>query len=200
MSPSTECQKLLFQLSPYIDGELSPPERQAVDRHLAGCEACAGRVADLRATSGLTRVGLEMLAEEADFSGFAQKVMSQLTPEKPPLWERLGIAVTELFTYQRWQLATGLAVALLAVLAAAGWLLKPAPPAGYGSPLVAVQSVDTDQGAQVAPVVMKTQQGDAIIWLVDHPTPADHPDSGAPVPGATPVKPPPSQLPTGGEL
>lgn len=197
--PSSECQKHLFQLSPYIDGELSPSERQTIDRHLAACPACAGRVADLRAASGLTRVGLEMLAEEADFSQFAQKVMARLSPEKAPLWERLGIAVSELFTYQRWQLATGLAVALLAVLAAAGWLLQPKTPAGYGSELVAVQSVNTDQGAQVAPVVMKTQKGDAIIWLVNRPNTLQAPDSGAPVPGATPVQ-PPHAPPTGGEL
>lgn len=199
MSPSTDCQKHLFQLSPFIDGELSASERQTVERHLTGCPGCAGRVADLRATSGLTRVGLEMLAEEADFSDFAAKVMARVTPEKAPLWERLGIAVSELFTYQRWQLATGLAVALLAVLAAAGWMLKPATPAGYGSAQMAELTVDTDQGAQVAPVVMKTQQGDAIIWLVQHPTPLAHPDSGAPVPGATPVT-PPTTTPTGGEL
>jgi anti-sigma factor RsiW len=199
MSPSSECQKYLFQLSPYIDGELSPSERQTVDRHLAACPACAGRVADLRATSGLTRVGLEMLAEEADFSQFSQKVLAQLSPEKAPLWERLGIALSELFTYQRRQLATGFAVALLAVLAAAGWLLQPSTPAGYGSERVAVQSVNTDQGAQVAPVVMKTQKGDAIIWLVNRPSTLQHPDSGAPVPGATPVQ-PPNPPPTGGEL
>jgi anti-sigma factor RsiW len=203
MPLAPDCQKHLNDLSPYVDGELSPAARQAVDRHLGGCAECTARVADLRATSGLVRVGLEMLAEEADFSNFAQGVMARITPEKAPWYERLGIAVSELFTYQRWQIATGLAVALLAVLAAAGWLLRPTPPAGYGSQQIAVRSVETDARANVAPVVMKTREGDTIIWTVNPNAagiPAARPDSGSPpVPGATPVQ-PPAKTPTGGEL
>lgn len=200
MSLSPECQKVLTELSPFVDGELSPSERQAVEHHLAGCPECTGRVADLRATSGLVRVGLEMLADEVDFGDFAQKVMAKVTPEKPPLAERFRLTLSEMFTYQRRQLATGLAVALLAVLAAAGWLFHPTTPAGYGSAEVAVRSVDTDARAHVAPVVMKTQQGDAIIWLVNHPEDAaEHPNAVPPLPGATPVQ-PPAQQPTGGEL
>lgn len=196
MPLSPECQKQLIALSPYVDGELSPSERQALERHLAGCADCTSRVADLRATSGLMRVGMEMLADEADFSGFAQKVMARITPEKPPLWERLGIALHELFTYQRWQMATGLAIALLAILAAAGWLLHPVTPAGYGSQQIAVRSVVTDERAHVAPVVMKTREGDTIIWTVN-PAAALAPDSGSPA--QTPVH-TPAQTPTGGEL
>lgn len=192
MPLSPECQKHLIALSPYVDGELSPSERQALERHLTACPDCTARVADLRATSGLIRVGMEMVADEADFSSFAQNVMARITPEKAPWYERIGIAVSELFTYQRWQLATGLAIALLAIFAAAGWLLHPTTPAGYASDQIAVRSVSTADQAHIAPVVMKTTGGDTIIWTVN-PAPATATDSGTPVHT-------PAETPTGGEL
>ena len=50
-------------LSPYVDGELSPEERQAVERHIAADKDSAAQVADFRAASGLTRLSFEMLAD-----------------------------------------------------------------------------------------------------------------------------------------
>ena len=40
-------------LSAYLDGELAPAERGRLAAHLAGCERCAGRLAELRATASL---------------------------------------------------------------------------------------------------------------------------------------------------
>lgn len=160
------CRDVFPLLSPYVDGELSVSERQSLDRHLSACATCTGRVADLRAEAGLVRVGMEMLADEADFTGFAQKVLARIEPMKPPLWDRVRIALSETFTYQRRQLMTGFAVAALAVVAATGWMLRPTRAAGYGGAQLAVQSVSLDSGAKVSPVVMKTRAGDAIIWLV----------------------------------
>jgi len=39
---------LTERLSDYIDGSLSPSEREEVERHLAECEECANTLADLR--------------------------------------------------------------------------------------------------------------------------------------------------------
>ena len=39
------------QLSAYLDGALSPAERSAVDAHLASCDDCRARLAELRATA-----------------------------------------------------------------------------------------------------------------------------------------------------
>jgi anti-sigma factor RsiW len=36
-------------LSPYVDGQVSPEERQRVEAHLASCAECAAELADLRA-------------------------------------------------------------------------------------------------------------------------------------------------------
>lgn len=171
MTTNSACQTFIPKLSAFIDGELNPAERQQVEQHVAHCKDCAGRVADLRAESGLIRIGLEMAADEVDWNGFAAKVMAQVTPEKPPLLERLKLSLSEMFTYQRGALISGFAVAA-AVLLVAGTLVfrPPAPTAGYAQAEMAVQTVVTDKSAHVQPVVLDADQGSAIIWLVDHPT------------------------------
>src|ERR1700693_4633598 len=97
----SECQPFFASLSPFADGELSPNERTRVEQHLASCGDCTGRVADLRAESGLLRVGMEMLTDDVDFSGFSQAVMAKVGPAKLPLLERLKLSWSERFTYQR---------------------------------------------------------------------------------------------------
>src|SRR5262249_54590035 len=144
-----------------------------VERHLNHCRDCTGRVADFRAESGAIRLGLEVLADEADFSGFAQKVMARLTPHKPPFWERVLLQAGEIWRYQRIELA-GVAAAALALLFVAPVLWRAQVAADAAPVHLAVRSVRVDPAAHVAPVVMTNDQtGDAIIWLVDH---EDHQD------------------------
>lgn len=173
------CKSFIALLSPFIDGELPAAERQTVERHLSACQDCAARVADLRAESGLVRIGLEMAADEVDWTGFSQKVLARITPEKPPLLERMKASLSEMFRYQRGALVSGLAVAAAVAVVATTVLLRDgAPTAGYAQEQMAVETVKTHPAAHVAPVVMESEQGSAIIWLVDHPA-ADDPDRGA---------------------
>ncbi len=154
-------------LSPYVDGELSVEERQAVERHIAADKDSAAQVADFRAASGLTRLSFEMLADEQDFSDFANQVMARVTPQRLPLLERLQLSLSEMFTYQRGTFVTvgALACALLAV---GGTVVKfSGPEAGYANPSVEVQTVSVDTDSKVRPVVFETEKGDAIIWMVD---------------------------------
>jgi anti-sigma factor RsiW len=155
-------------LSAFIDGELSPKERVHVERHLSACSDCVGRAADLRAESALIRVGMEMLADDVDFRDFSQRVMARLTPERPPLLERWKLSLGELFTYRRGAIASFAAAAVAAFVVGAVSVVKSGMPEGYASPRMAVQTVSTDPEAHVAPVVMKSEGGDAIIWLVSH--------------------------------
>lgn len=207
MGLNSACSHFLSKLSPFVDGELSVKERTTVETHLSACEACKGRVTDFRAESGLIRVGLELMGDEVDFQAFTQVVMSRVTPERAPLWERFKLSLSETFTYQRGPLVAG-AVAVMAMVAVAVPLATRTKNAtGYGTQTVALESVSTDEQAHVAPVVLKSGS-DQIIWLVDH---ADHaatlgvsggPDSdspkldgeGRPLPGA------PEQRPQGGDL
>jgi anti-sigma-K factor RskA len=155
-------------LSPYVDGELSPEERQAVERHIAADKDSAAQVADFRAASGLTRLSFEMLADEQDFSDFANQVMARVTPAKLPLLERMKLSMSEMFTYQRGTFVTAGALAF-ALLAVAGTALQMSTrdTTGYSNPAVEVQTVSVDTGSSVRPVVFETEKGDAIIWMVD---------------------------------
>ena len=166
MASNPACDAYLSMLSPFIDGELSPADRLTVERHLAACPDCTARVADLRAESGLVRLGMEMLADEADFTGFAQRVMARITPEKPPLMERWRLAVTELFLHQRTALVAAAATVAVAVL---GVLLvtRSGAPTGYSAERITVENVRVDESADVSPVVLNTDDGNAIIWLVN---------------------------------
>jgi anti-sigma factor RsiW len=167
MAGNPACERYVPLLSPYIDGELSPSERVHVERHLSACRDCTGRTADLRAESGLLRVGLDMAVDEVDFKDFAQKVMARVTPEKPPVLERVRLAVSEMFLYQRTAMLSSLATAAVLMLIALPLLLRERAPVGYAAERMTVQAVRIHDEAQVAPVVMETENGGSIIWLVD---------------------------------
>jgi anti-sigma factor RsiW len=53
--PPAECLALLGQLSDYIDSELSPRERRAIDVHCRDCARCKRMIAGLRRTVSLCR-------------------------------------------------------------------------------------------------------------------------------------------------
>jgi anti-sigma factor RsiW len=164
-------EKFLPLLSPYVDGELTPEERQQVDQHLQLNKESAAQVADFRAGDGLMRNALEMQADDVDWKQFTDDVMARVTPEKLPLLERLKLTFSELFTYQRGPMMAGLAGAIAAVpltLSIAG-----RAPEGYGAGKVEVQTVSVDTEAAVKPVVFETESGDAVIWVVDAPEKKD---------------------------
>ncbi|MFY2563461.1 anti-sigma factor family protein [Corallococcus terminator] len=170
MAGNPACERFVPMLSPYVDGELTPAERVNVERHLGACRDCTGRAADLRAESGLLRVGLDMAVDDVDFKDFAQKVMARVTPEKPPLLERLKLALSEMFLYQRTAMVSSLATAAVLVLVGLPLLLSDKAPVGYGAERMTVKSIQPYQDARVAPVVMETDNGGTIIWLVDEET------------------------------
>jgi anti-sigma factor RsiW len=49
------CGQVLDRLSDYLDGELSPEDRGAVETHLRGCDGCARFGGEFRATVGALR-------------------------------------------------------------------------------------------------------------------------------------------------
>ncbi|WP_375754932.1 anti-sigma factor family protein [Corallococcus exercitus] len=179
MAGNPACERFVPLLSPYIDGELAPGERVNVERHLAACRDCTGRAADLRAESGLLRVGLDMAVDDVDFKDFAQKVMARVTPEKPPLIERLRLALSEMFLYQRTAMISSLATAAVVLLVALPLVLRDNAPEGYAAERMTVKSIQSYQGARVAPVVMETEGGGSIIWMVDEQEQAPEPVKGA---------------------
>ena len=141
MAGNPACERFIPLLSPYIDGELPPTERVVVERHLSACKQCTGRAADLRAESGLLRVGLDMAVDEVDFKDFTQKVMARVTPEKPPLLERLRLSLSEMFLYRRTVLLSSLATAAVVMLVAVPLLMREEHPFGYASERMRVKAV-----------------------------------------------------------
>lgn len=175
MAGNPACERFIPLLSPYIDGELSPTERVNIERHLSACKACTGRAADLRAESGLLRVGLDMAVDEVDFKDFTQKVMARVTPDKPPLLERLRLSLSEMFLYQRTAVYSSLATAAVVLLVAIPLLWGNQAPLGYANERMKVQAVRSLDPGRIAPVVMETDDGSTIIWTVEQdeaPTPA----------------------------
>jgi anti-sigma factor RsiW len=208
MALSPACQTFIPMLSPFVDGELTAQDRVIVERHMSACRDCTGRVADLRAESGLIRHGLDLAADEVDFRDFAQQVMARLTPYKPPLMERLRVSLSEMFLYQRTTMVTSLVTAAAVLFVAVPTLLLwKGTPEGYARPQMAVNSVTTEAGARVTPVVMTNDKGDAIIWMVSTEQPlsssqdqSSPQDQAAPAPNTGEVKKLDQTKPNGGEL
>lgn len=168
-------------LSAFVDGELPPKDRVNVERHLSACRECTGRAADLRAESGLIRVGMEMAADEVDFTGFSQKVLAQLTPYKPPLLERWRVSVSELFRYHRGMMVSSMATAAVLVLVGLPLLMRqrqPDYPPGYANEFIKVESVSMAEGVHADPMVIQADNGDVIIMMMPH----NHPDGGQEIP------------------
>jgi len=171
MATQAACRIFLPLLSPFIDGELSTSDRVSVERHLSACPTCTSRVSDLRAESGLIRVGMEMAADEVDFTDFAQQVMARVTPERLPFWERVKLRMSESWAHQPWRMAavTGLAVAAVAALVAVPFLRPKSSPQGDALQRVQLLSVNVNPDAHVTPVVIYAESGDIILMLADHP-------------------------------
>ena len=154
-------------LSGYLDGELSPAERARVEAALAEDQKVADRLADLAAVSGAVRATLERAADEVDFTGFADRVVRELPPFRPPWRERLRVAVSEWLAYRRPALIAGAVATLLVVVGTPTLLLQGGdttdPLAGYEGPLATVVSVDTPEGRE--PMLFNTASGTTVIYV-----------------------------------
>jgi len=168
MAVKPTCEPFVPTLSPFVDGELDPLARARVQEHLSGCADCTGRVADLRASSNLVRAGLEMAAEDVAWDGFAERVMAKVTPARLPWPQALWVSWQERWTYQRGYLVLAAGAAAAAVALAVATPARLRAPEGYANEHMALGTVSTDESAHVAPVVLETDNGDSIIWVVDH--------------------------------
>ena len=133
----------------------------------------------------------EAAVAQADFTGLADRVLGRVA-RRPGLLDRAREA------WRRPWFPVG---GLVAIAAAAFFAFRPTPPVP-GSQGVVVQSVVTaDTSSHLQPVVLKTESGDAIIWLVEHPDASSHRPSVLPPdkPGAQPPV-PAQQRPRSGEL
>jgi hypothetical protein len=75
------------KLSAYLDGELPPAERAAVDQHLVECAACARALEELAAVDSFSRT-LAVQAPEGYFDAFPARVRRRLVARRRrvPAW------------------------------------------------------------------------------------------------------------------
>lgn len=163
-----ECQKIAPRLGPYRDGEMAAADKGAVEAHLAACDACGARLADLQVLGGLLKLRADALGEELP-AGFAARVMAALPPERVS-W------LHELFGHRK-----GLVLGMLAAAAAVAAVALPLvvrPPAGRDRDATENEAHVhrlTISGPPAKPLVFKDDLGETVVWVV--------PDPGAP--GAT---------------
>jgi len=145
-----DCDLMCERLAAYIEGDLSPAEREEAERHLAECATCAEALVELRAIAG-EAAQLPLLTPSRDlWAGIEARISTPVT--------RLEGARTSVRRVPRrhWQLAMA-ASALIAVSAGATYLIT-THAAATGSQTVSVASttaaprVDTQPAAATAPV------------------------------------------------
>ena len=109
------------RLSEYLDGELAPGERVALEAHLDTCAECRDTLADLRRVVARARA-LEDRAPETDlWPGIAGRIGSRTARTiEPRRVRRLSFSIPQLA-------AAG--IALAAVSGGSAWLLHPGPAA-----------------------------------------------------------------------
>jgi anti-sigma factor RsiW len=163
------CDSVTRLLSPYFDDALEGADRALVDGHLAGCKDCAARLLDLTAGRGVLQAYFEKQAEGVDFAAFTRNVMAQIKKEPLPFGQRAKLWWAELMAYHSQAIYSGFGAAATAALVAGVWFGAGrgpvAPVNGVGE--VAVNSLQVTD-ARYEPVVMHTDEGDAVIVMVDH--------------------------------
>jgi len=118
------------RLSEYLDDELSPEERAALEVHLRGCVACGAVLADLKRIVVRAR-GLEDRLPERDlWPGVATRIGA--SSGETPVIDLAGARARRRWSFSLPQLAAA-AVALMTLSGATVWLLHPAPPAAVAA-------------------------------------------------------------------
>lgn len=174
------CDSVVRLLSPYLDDELSGPDRAAVADHLKGCRDCPARLADLAATQAAMTAYLKTRADAADFSGFTNRVMAQIRKEPLPFGQRTRLWWSELMAYHSTAIYSGLGAA---TAAACAMLLVVGRPAVHSGEETVIHSLSVTD-PRYEPVVMHTEDGETITMLVEH---QDDAQDGAATSGTAPA-------------
>ena len=133
------------RLSEYLDDELSPAERAALEEHLRACAECAAVLADLeRVVNRLA--SLEVRPPERNlWPGIAARIAAAGEPEEPRVIELATRRQTgpRRFSFTAGQLVAA-AIALVFLSGGATWLLRqPADPRAAAEPGPAMDTAGT---------------------------------------------------------
>jgi anti-sigma factor RsiW len=79
--PSARCRALLLELSRYLDDDLTPTRRLAVERHINACTCCGTMAARLRMTLAVCRAEGKNRPPRDVMSRAAARIRSLITGE-----------------------------------------------------------------------------------------------------------------------
>ena len=140
-----------------LPGELDPTEEALLGAHLATCEACRARLADVEALSGLVRDGLRGAAARRDLSAFADGVMARIPASA---WRGAPAGPLErLRDFLRRHRVLAAASALAPALAALALYLYIGRTGGTGPSELSVEVTSED----LAAIVLDTSDGPVIL-------------------------------------
>ncbi|MBN2494393.1 MAG: zf-HC2 domain-containing protein [Deltaproteobacteria bacterium] len=114
-----DCEDAGKLIERHLDGELGASGSLRLARHLERCERCRAKRDALQAQSRLLRAHIQAAVDEADFTGFEDRVMQGLAQQpSAPLFERMRIWLREALYHHRaiWITSLATAAILLAVL------------------------------------------------------------------------------------
>jgi len=117
------CREVQERLVAYLEGEVAPSERELIQAHLAGCEACQRELAALSATRSCVSRFLQMRAAQAAPSPQAwSRLQARLSKEAPRepwpqrlapgLWHRLKTKGGEMVMKHKLAFATAITLIL----------------------------------------------------------------------------------------
>jgi len=170
-----------FQLDRYLDDELGRTRKTQCEEHLSACPDCRARLEFLRLQGQLLREDVESAAQQADFSGFEERVFSRIQADQPaPIGERLAMWFREVVYHYRaiWVTSLVTAVILLAVLVP---LLSQQPQVAPSEPAKMVAEVypenkpvdneviidSMEYAGQRSMIFTVSQNNTTVIWLYD---------------------------------
>jgi len=133
------------QLSAFYDGELSPPERSALEAHLAGCPQCRAELERLRALSNLIAGQSELRLPE----GLVQRLHERIDAAGQVVVVRLAERL--------------MAVAAAVLVASALWLWQ----AGNSEATARIEPWETALIARSLPASPEATEEDILAgWIV----------------------------------
>jgi len=140
------------RLSEYLDDELAPEERAALEVHLRGCVACGAVLADLKRIVVRAR-GLEDSLPERDlWPGIAARIGA--STGEVPVVDLAAVRGRRRWTFSLPQLAAA-AIALMTLSGGTVWLMRPTPsmpvaihPTAPSTPVANVSSRSTRSADQ----------------------------------------------------
>jgi Putative zinc-finger len=147
-------EEISDKLSDYLDDELAPPDRQAVEAHLQECQACAATLDDLRRIAA-DAAALRDTPPGGDlWPAIAERIASGPRAAAPPR-RRFAFTLPQL------------AAASLLLAALSGWLavrvLTPSADRSAAATAGGARSIDGGADASPTPVAFDEQQYDAAI-------------------------------------